>query len=107
MFPPTIPTTKLRLTDVPPANADYTTIGRFALTFDPQEDDPYKLGRYELSELTNDTSLTRLRSRLFLEQRSWNHIGNYPDEITMAEIRKVIELIRAKLLDRGPEVETP
>ena len=96
-FPTLIPTKDLTLEDVPEDSASYTVIERFALTFDPSEDDPYKLGGQPLELLNEDTDLTRLRSRLFLEQRSWNHIGHYPDEERQMQIRRVIRLIRAKL----------
>jgi hypothetical protein len=95
---PNIPTKQLTLADVPLETDDYRTIGRFALTFDTAEEDPYKLGRTPLSGLSDSTSLVLLRSRLFLEQRAWNHVGHYPDDpITLAEIGRVVWLIRKQL----------
>jgi hypothetical protein len=96
-FPEYIPTSRLRLSDVPPDSAPLAELDRFALTFDPTEEDPYKLDEDELFELSESSSLTRIRAHLFFEQRRWNHRARMPDDKTLAAIRKAIALIRARL----------
>ena len=96
-FPSHIPTKSLKLSDVPNESAPWPTIGSFALTFDPAENDPYHLKENDLTVLSTGNSLVQLRSHLFLEQRRWNHFRREPDAIAMSAIRRVITLIRARL----------
>jgi len=100
-FPAYIPTQSLKLSDVPNESASWPTIGRFALTFDPAEDDPYQLKVQDLAALSASSSLIRLRAHLFLEQRRWNHFGREPDAASMSSIRRVFALIRAKLSEQS------
>ena len=99
-FPIRITTNDLKLSDLPEEIADWHVIGRFALTFDPQEADPYSMKEQSFEAMTPDTDLVHLRSRLFLEQRRWNHYGREPDAAAMAGVRKIISLIKAKLNSR-------
>src|SRR5262245_4737602 len=69
----------LTLADIPGPDADWTTIGEFALTFSG-----YKAwGSFErCAEIANaprHESLTDLRTCLFFEQRRWHHYGDEPD----------------------------
>ena len=105
-FPATIPTTALTLLDVPEGSASWSgddatapwkTISKFALTFDPAEHDPYHLAPSGLSGVTPETSLVLLRAYLFFEQRRWNHFGRPIDEKSLAEVRRLVALIRSKL----------
>ncbi|MHB1530029.1 MAG: hypothetical protein ACYCXT_11495 [Acidiferrobacteraceae bacterium] len=101
LFPAHIPTKSLKLSDVPNESAPWTTIGGFALTFNPAEDDPYHLKGQDLAALSADSSLVQLRSHLFLEQRRWDHFGREPDVAAMSAIRRVLALIRAKLSEQS------
>ena len=101
LFPEIIPTKSLRLSDVPNESAPISIIGRFALTFHPSEDDPYKLNWRDLPALSADSGLVRLRAHLFLEQRRWNHMSREPDTSTMLAIRRTVALIRAMLSEQS------
>jgi len=72
-------------------------IGRFALTFDPKEADPYSIKEQSFDAMTPATDLVHLRSRIFLEQRRWNHFGREPDAAAIEGVRKIISLIKDKL----------
>jgi hypothetical protein len=96
-FPSRIPTNALTLGDVPEQSSDWNVIARFALTFDPKESDPYTIKDQSFDAMTSDTDLVHLRSRLFLEQRRWNHFGREPDEVALEGIKKILSFMRAKL----------
>jgi hypothetical protein len=103
-FPTPIPTRSLKLSDVPDEASSWSTIGRFALTFDPAEKDPYRLEVQGLATLPADSSLVLLRAYLFLEQRRWNHFGREPDVSTMSAVRRIVTLIREKLSEQDKSV---
>ncbi|WP_092035267.1 hypothetical protein [Bradyrhizobium sp. OK095] len=109
LLPAIIPTKSLKLSDVPNESEPWRpVIIRFALTFDPSEDDPYKLGGRDLESLSAESGLVRLRAHLYLEQRAWNHMSRDPDASTMLAIRRVVALIRAILSEQSkgaPETE--
>jgi hypothetical protein len=96
-FPNPIATSNLRLSDVPEEHADWQEISRFALTYDQKEGDPYSIKDQSFDLITADTDLVSLRSRLFFEQRRWNHYGRHPDTVAMENIRKLVFFIREKL----------
>jgi len=96
-FPEHIATSDLKLSDVPETSADWHVIGRFALTFNPKESDPHSIKDQSFDAMTTDTDLVHLRSRLFLEQRRWNHFGRDPDAVATEGVRKIISLIKNKL----------
>lgn len=100
-FPAHITTSDLKLSDVPDESADWRVIGRFALTFDPKEIDPYSIKEQSFDSMTPDTDLAHLRSRLFLEQRRWNHFGREPDATAMEGVKKIVSLIKEKLNSRS------
>jgi hypothetical protein len=100
-FPAYIPTKSLKLSDVPNESEPWPIIGRFALTFDRSEDDPYQLNRRDLPALSADSGLVRLRAHLFLQQRAWNHMSRVPDADVMLAIRRVVALIRAILSEQS------
>ncbi|WP_298243756.1 hypothetical protein [uncultured Bradyrhizobium sp.] len=102
-FPAIIPTKSLKLSAVPSESEPWPIIGRFALTFHPSEDDPYKLNWRDLPALSADSGLVRLRAHLFLEQRRWNHMSREPDASTMLAIRRVVALIRAILSEQSKD----
>jgi len=105
-FPPRIPTENLILSDVPDESAPWSVIGNFAITFDPSEYDPYHISEQDLAKLSASSSLVRLRSHLFLEQRRWNHFGREPDAVALLAIRRIVGLIRLKLSGRNTVAET-
>jgi len=104
LFPEFIPSKSLKLSDVPNESAPWSDIGRFALTLDPSEDNPYKVDRRKLDTLSAESGLVRLRAHLFMEQRSWNHVGREPDASTMSAIRRTVALIRAMLSAQNKDV---
>ncbi len=81
--------------DIPPPDADWESVGEFALTFNGF----HRWGSFkECARIANaelHESLDELRTCLFFEQRRWQHYGDEPDEEAMAYIRGVIEKIRA------------
>jgi len=86
---------RLTPSDIPPPDADWHTIGEFALSFDGYE----RWGSFEkCAEIANAQlagSLDELRTCLFFEQRRWRHFGESPDEAAMAYVRGIVEQIRA------------
>jgi hypothetical protein len=88
---------------VPPPDAQWRPIGRFALTFNGYE----AWGSFaNCAQIANHwahvyaerqelpQSLTELRTCLFFEQRRWRHFGYDPDDEAMAYIRALLEEIR-------------
>lgn len=104
LFPEFIPSRCLKLSDVPNESAPWSDIDRFMLTFDPSEDNPYKVDRRKLATLSAESGLVRLRAHLFMEQRAWNHVGRKPDASTVLAIRRVVALIRAILSEQNKEI---
>jgi hypothetical protein len=94
---PDIANLDLTLTSIPRPDADWETIGAFALMFDGY----HAWGSFEkCAEIANaqrDGTLTELRTCLFFEQRRWRHFGDLPDEAAMAYICSMIEKIRVKV----------
>jgi hypothetical protein len=99
-FPERVSTKDLKLSDVPVESSDWNVIARFALTFDPKESDPYTIKDQSFDAMTSDSDLVHLRSRLFLEQRRWNHFGREPDQVAFEGIRNILSFIRAKLINK-------
>lgn len=91
----------LKVEDLPGAGATWREIEVFALTFDGYRRVGPSLG--ELAQRhreagTVPADLSELRGILFLQQRSWRHVMDVPDEAGMrfiwaliAGIRRVIE----------------
>jgi hypothetical protein len=91
--------------DVPGPDADWSAIGRFALTFDGYR----ACGSLETCKAVAERwadayaergalpdSLTALRTCLFYEQRRWRHYGRTPDPDAMAYIRALVDEIRRR-----------
>jgi hypothetical protein len=87
--------------DIPPPDADWGTVVKFALSYNGFQ----RWGSFgKCAKIANSKrhgSLDELRTCLFFEQRRWNHFGHIPDEKAMAYIRGVVEKIRAAVLARG------
>jgi hypothetical protein len=93
-----IPNAELTQSKVPGAQARWREIEVFAVTFNGYARIGKGLG--ELSSRHRDagtvpSSLDELRGCLFIEQRSWRHVGGTPDEKAMRYVRALIEAIRA------------
>ena len=88
---------KLRLSDVPAADANWDRLAEFALSFNGYE----ILGSFEacaaIANGRKHDTLTNLRACLFFEQRRWHHFGEAPDREGIAYIRGLIEDIRHKV----------
>ncbi len=85
----------LRLHHLPADDADWSTVGRFALTFDGYNAFGDKCG--EIANRGNPSNLTEMRACLFFEQRRWRHFGSKPDAEGWVEIRNLIQDIRRKV----------
>jgi len=93
--------------DLPPLEAQWWQIARFALTFDGYDhwgsfDKCAQMGNrwaagYAQQQILPE-SLTELRTCLFFEQRRWHHFGQDPDEDSMMYIRALVEGIHHRLL---------
>lgn len=83
---------------MPGPDARWEQIEPFALTFDGYAAFGKELGPLAQRHREADTvplTLDELRGCLFLEQRSWRHVGGRPDERAMRHIRELLEAIRA------------
>lgn len=102
--PDKIATSDLRQEDVPPADATWARIQRFALTFDGYG----RFGDHECGPIANlardfhdrhgylpQLTLDLARGCLFYEQRRWRHFGFTPDKGATVHIRALVEAIRA------------
>lgn len=96
----------LELSDVPPADANWQTIGRFALSFDGYESSGSfgkcaeignKCAQAFLTTGALPHSLTELRTCLFFEQRRWRHYGFDPDEQARTYLGALLDGIREKV----------
>jgi hypothetical protein len=96
----------LRTSHLPPPDAGWHEIGRFALSFNGYE----KWGSFgKCAEIGNQCaeafrrsgavpdSLTELRTCLFFEQRRLRHYGFDPDEEAMVYIGALVEGIRERV----------
>ncbi|GFP19938.1 hypothetical protein HKBW3S03_01442 [Candidatus Hakubella thermalkaliphila] len=92
--------------DLPPSNAEWADIWRFALSFDGYKHSHKcgKLANATVAAFRKDKSLPKslsdLRACLFFEQRRWRHFGEDPDKETMVYIQALIEAIREKVRAR-------
>lgn len=88
---------------VPDAEASWTDVSEFALTFDGYEvyDNAERLGEFanhtiEQWKRTGEIpqNLTDLRACLFFEQRRFRHFGDIPEGSDMVYLRALVEAIR-------------
>lgn len=93
----TISTPMLTLEQVPPIDAAWDEISRFALTYDLDQCEDVAAVAVELPEVDSDTGLESLRFVLYSHQRAWNHLGTDPPPELLGKLRDVVDLIRAKL----------
>lgn len=85
---------------MPSVLADLENMDRFALTLSSEELSLDNPTNDNWESCTSDSTLMELRTRLYVEQRRWNHFCRMPDDHTISEIRRVIGLIRAKLIEK-------
>lgn len=94
---PPIANSELQPDDLPAEDAPWTTIERFALSFDGYR----HWGSFErYAEIANRRchgSLTELRTCLFFEQWRWRHFAEEPDAEAMSYIRGIVDSIRDNL----------
>lgn len=92
-----IPNDRLRPEDLPAADADWGTLGRFALTFNAYDHWGSFDACAEVALEKRHSTLSELRTCLFYEQRRWRHSGFEPYDEHLEYIREVVEKIRAKV----------
>ncbi len=94
---------------LPAPDAEWHSIGRFALSFNGYEywgsvkkcgDVANRAAGAYYAEGVLPNSLTEVRTCLFFEQRRWRHFGFDPDEETMDYIHALLERIRQKVRAR-------
>lgn len=102
-FPPRADDTngkeRLRLADIPPSDADWNTIQRFALTFNAYEFHGSSEKCEQIANARRAETLIELRTCLFFEQRRWRHFGEEPDAEAMHYIRGLLDKIRKAVAD--------
>jgi hypothetical protein len=91
-----VPNRELLAEKLPPADADWDAIQRFALTFDGYKRWGSAERCGEIANARRHSTMTELRTCLFYEQRRWRHFGDVPDEAAMTYIREVLEQIRVR-----------
>lgn len=96
--PQIIPTTSLKLNDVPAPEAKWQKLAAFALTFDPREMGDYAQIAADLNNASSNSSLAELRAHLYVEQRRWNHFGREPDRDAMNKLNEIIGFMRQRLV---------
>ena len=90
-----IPSSQLRLEEIPRKRATWSEIGRFALTFDIR-DETTNIDTSSWYNVIPDKSscLIQLRYYLYCEQRRWNHYHKEPDYKLLQEFKQIVEWIR-------------
>lgn len=87
----------LVLARIPYPEADWSTIERFALTFDAYE----HWGSFdqcaEIANARRRDSLTEARTCLFFEQRRFRHFDSPPSGEDLAYLRELLKDIRARV----------
>ena len=94
----TISNEALAPSDVPPLDAPWKDIEKFALTFNGYEAIGQRLGDLANSHAQAGTvpvDLTELRGCLFFEQRRWRQFEEPPHGKPMEHIHRLLEAIRA------------
>ena len=93
----------LELANLPPANAGWKEIERFALTLNGYEAIGQRLGDLADGHAragTRPEDLTELRGCLFFEQRRWRQFDEPPQGKPMEHIVGLLEAIRAAVANR-------
>lgn len=93
-----IPNNLLRADKLPPPDATWEEIGRFALTFDGYKNCGIFEACAEVANARRTESLSDLRTCLFFEQRRWRHVGDEPGGEDLRYIRALLEQIRRRVL---------
>ena len=96
-LPRYIPNNLLRADKLPPQNATWGEIGRFALTFDGYKHCGGFEPLAELARARRSDTLSDLRACLFFEQRRWRHYGQAPEGEDLRYVRDVLEEIRSRV----------
>jgi hypothetical protein len=84
---------------IPPPDADWDSIQRFALTFNGYKHWGSFERCAEIAEQRRSETLTDLRTCLFFQQRRWRHLGCEPYGEEMRYIRGVLEEIRRRVAE--------
>jgi hypothetical protein len=96
---------ELKRSTIPPYNPTLDEISRFALTFNGYDcwgsfeacadvANRFLRAFEENRSISEDITLTELRTCLFFEQRRWHHVGDLPDENTIEYLNYLIDKIR-------------
>jgi len=105
MLPTAIANNELKSSDIPPLDAEWKDIVRFAQTFNGYLEagslaDAGALAnkhRGAVPKTLVALNLTELRICLFFEQRRWNHFGRKPEGEDLKYIRSLVEEIRSRV----------
>lgn len=93
----TILTENLKLQDLPSADANWSQLTEFALSFDPI----LEIGKWtpsiDLVRFSNSSSVKELRSYIYFMQRAWHDGPREISESSLDEMRSAVLLIRSKL----------
>lgn len=97
LSPRFIPNAELRAEKIPDANASWSSIERFALTFDGYKYWGSSEACAEVANAQRRGTLTELRTCIFFEQRRWKNQGEMPDAVAMHYIQRVMTQIRHRV----------
>ena len=89
-----IPNEQLRPEDLPPTEASWDEIGRFALTFSGYKAYGSFAACAAVANARQPSSLTELRACLFFEQRRYRHMDRVPTGESLRYVRGLVEGIR-------------
>jgi hypothetical protein len=92
-----IPSEKLTLADLPPANASWSDIVKFAATFDLVTESAKGTHVMSVADVSKNSAIVDLRTALYVEWRRYNHFGQEPDTAVLHQIQAVLEWIRNRL----------
>jgi hypothetical protein len=95
---------KLKIEDIPPPEADWMEISKFALTFNGYAAHGSFQECAKIANARRHESLNDLRTCLFFEQRRWRHFGEAPRNEEMKYIRELIQKIRKYVIDNSSKL---
>ena len=94
-MPDPIPNGEVRRADVPPRGVDWSTVVRFAQTFNGYEEMGDQCAAVANHQRESKT-LSDVRACLFFEYRRYNHFGYPPDSEKMVYVYDLLDRIRER-----------
>ena len=92
-----VPNRLLIIAQILTEDASWEEIVPFSQTFDGYSEWGSQIKCAEVANARRHNTLTELRTRLFFEQRRWNHYGERPDAESMKYVHSLLVAIRKKV----------